>query len=137
MAPPLLTSAVEATDTFKSISPKQEHPLGFAHPLIKAEESKEISSRDTAPSLVEAKQHKVVDQPRSLVTSRILLSIQSKERDLHQIHQPRIMQIVQDDLNASTSYTESSLRAFSAMKSKGNLNATGLAINTSPHRRQK
>lgn len=137
MAPPLLTSAVETTDTFKSISPKQEHPLGFAHPLIKAEESKEISSRDTAPSLVEAKQHKVVDQPRSLVTSRILLSMQSKERDLHQIHQPRIMQIVQDDLNASTSYTESSLRVFSAMKSKRNLNATGLAINTSPHRRQK
>ncbi|EFO62942.1 Hypothetical protein GLP15_3428 [Giardia lamblia P15] len=128
---PPVASVVESTEALVPICSKHEHLLS------KTNKPKETLPLNAAPPLPETKQCDTIYQPINLVTSRRLLSIQPKKLGPRQAHQPRIIQIVQDDLNTSASSRTHGFQAHFALDAIKELEASGLAINTSPRRRHQ
>lgn len=132
---PLVTSAMESTEALSSLCQKHERSPMHVHSLTKTEKPKETPLCDVAPPSPETKQCDNVHRPRNLVTSRRLLSAQLKGSSSQQARQPRIIQIIQNDLNTSASSRTHGLQGHPTSDAAKELETSGLAINTSPRRR--
>lgn len=136
---PLVTTSAESEKEPRTVSIKNKYYSNNLHALTKTESHENDGAPDVDLVSSEPKPHRIgmADQHRSLVTSRKRLSVQSKGCSSQHIHQPHIIQIVQAELDAPTSSIAPTSQAFSFPNSTKELEISGLAINTSPHRRYK